>query len=68
MTVLIIGLCMTAGGIAGGLHLLFTVDTGWGPGWLRALSTLAMYLLIPGLIVALIGLGMWLAHPHVIHF
>lgn len=68
MTVLIIGLCMTAGGIAGGLHLLFSGFGEGGPGWLHAIAAGLSYLLIPGLIVALIGLGMWLAHPHVIHF
>ena len=65
--VLIIGACIIAAGIAGGLHLLFTMDTG-GPGWLRALATIGVYMLAPGVVVFLIGLGMWLGHPHVIHY
>jgi len=58
---------MLACGIAGGLYALFTMDSG-GIGWLRAVAVGGVYLLAPGVVVFLIGLGIWLGHPHTIHF
>jgi hypothetical protein len=64
--VLIIGACLIVLGIIGGLTALFRMDT--GPDWLTSIAMGMAYLLIPGIVVFLIGLGMWLSHPHTMHF
>jgi hypothetical protein len=64
--VLLIGACLLAAGIIGALTVVFTFDS--GPDWLSLTGIFATWLLIPGIILTLVGLGMFLGHPHIWRF
>jgi hypothetical protein len=64
------GVAFIAAGLLAGLFAIFTIDyVPRGLGWLSALCAFACVpLLVLGIIAFLVGLGLWLGHPHVWRF
>lgn len=63
--VFLIGVGLLVTGVIGAVIAFGTMDS--GPEWLSAIAGLASWLTVPGIILTLVGLGIWLGHPHVIH-